>query len=91
MLYLTHSRVGRENLVLRHSVTYFPSNSGNIACWVSGGTERCPLPRHQSEETNINLNKYFNLFKFIFYFLENRDSTKIRGRVHAKEIEGGNF
>ena len=28
----THSRVGRGNLVLRHSVFYFLPNSGGIAC-----------------------------------------------------------
>ena len=31
-LYPTHSRVGRGNLVLRHSVPQFPPISGGIAC-----------------------------------------------------------
>ena len=29
-----HSRVGRANQVLRHSVPHFPPNSGGIACCV---------------------------------------------------------
>ena len=32
MLYPIHSRVGRENLVLRHSVPHFPPISGGIVC-----------------------------------------------------------
>ena len=32
MLYPAHSRVGRENVVLRHSVPHFLPNSGGIAC-----------------------------------------------------------
>ena len=31
-LYPAHSKVGRENLVLRHSVPHFLPNSGGIAC-----------------------------------------------------------
>ena len=45
------------NLVLRHSrshldtsVLYFPPNSGGVS---SGGTQRCALPRYQSEEMKI--------------------------------------
>ena len=34
-LYPAHSRVGRENLVLSHSVPHFLPNSGSIACWVA--------------------------------------------------------
>ena len=34
-LYPAHSRVGRGNLVLRHSVPHFLPNSGGIACWVA--------------------------------------------------------
>ena len=34
-LHPAHSRVGRGNLVLRHSVLYCPPNSGGIACWVT--------------------------------------------------------
>ena len=34
-LYPAHSRVGRGNLVLRHSVPHFLPNSGAIACWVA--------------------------------------------------------
>ena len=34
-LFPAHSRVGRGNLVLRHSVAHFPPNSGGIACWVA--------------------------------------------------------
>ena len=31
-LYSAHSRVGRGNLVVRHSVSHFLPNSGGIAC-----------------------------------------------------------
>ena len=31
-LYPAHGRVGRGNLVLRHSVPNFPMNSGGIKC-----------------------------------------------------------
>ena len=34
-LYPAHSRVGRGNLVLRHSVSHFLPNSGDIACCVA--------------------------------------------------------
>ena len=34
-LYPIHNRVGRGNLVLRHSVTHFLLNSGGIAYWVA--------------------------------------------------------
>ena len=33
-LYPAHCRVGRENIVLKHSVTHFLPNSGGIACWM---------------------------------------------------------
>ena len=33
--YPAHSRLDSGNIVLRHSVPHFPSNSG-IACWVAG-------------------------------------------------------
>ena len=32
MLYPVHSRVGRGNLVLRHSISHFPPKSGGVAC-----------------------------------------------------------
>ena len=35
MLYPAHSRVDRENLVLRHFESHFPPNSRGIACWVA--------------------------------------------------------
>ena len=35
MLYPAHSRVGRGNLVLRHSVPHFSPSSGGIACCVA--------------------------------------------------------
>ena len=41
--------------MLRHSAPHFQSNSKED-CVLSGGTQRRALPRHQSE--NINLNKY---------------------------------
>ena len=34
-LYPAHWRVGRGNLVLRHSVPHFLPYSGGIACWVA--------------------------------------------------------
>ena len=34
-LYPAHSRVGRGNLVLKHSVPHFPPSSGGIAYWVA--------------------------------------------------------
>ena len=34
-LYPAHSRVGSENLVLRHSVPHSPPSSEGIACWVA--------------------------------------------------------
>ena len=34
-LYPAHSRVGRGNLVLRHSIPPFLPNFGGIACWVA--------------------------------------------------------
>ena len=46
-LYYAHSRVGRENLVLRHLIVHFPPISG------SGGTQRRVLPGHQSEEMEM--------------------------------------
>ena len=49
-LYFAHSRVGRGNLVLRHSFPHLPPNSGGIAWWVA---ELRALPRHQSEEMEI--------------------------------------
>ena len=32
---IPHTRVGRGNLVLRHSVSHFPMVSGGIVCWVA--------------------------------------------------------
>ena len=34
-LYPAHSRIGRGNLVLRHTVSHFPLSSGGIAWWVA--------------------------------------------------------
>ena len=55
-LYSAHSRIGRGNLELRHSVSHFPS------CVWSGGTQRRALPRRRTPEhrnKNINVNKYY--------------------------------
>ena len=41
MLYSAHSRAGRGNLVLRHSVPYFSTNSGGIAYWVAELNAAC--------------------------------------------------
>ena len=55
-LYPAHSRVGRGNLVLKHSIPHFYAEFWRH--WVlSGGTQRHALPRHQCEEMKIN--KYF--------------------------------
>ena len=61
-LYPAHSRVGRGNLLLRHSVPHFLPNSGGIACL--------------GAELNAALNldpraeKWKHKFKKIFHFLE---------------------
>ena len=52
MLYSTHSKVGKENLVLRHSIPHFLPNSGGIACWAIKLNATLRL-RHQSEEMEI--------------------------------------
>ena len=44
--FCTHSRAGRGNLMLSHSVPHFPPISEGIACWVA--ELRSSLPRHQS-------------------------------------------
>ena len=31
-LYPVHNRVGKDNLVFKHSVLHFPPNSGSTAC-----------------------------------------------------------
>ena len=54
-LYLAHSRVGRGNLVLRHSVPHFLPNSGGIASWVTELNSSTPERRNGK----INLSKYF--------------------------------
>ena len=51
-LYLADTRVGRGNLVLKHSVSYFSPNSGGIA-YVSGGTQPRALPQHLCEDMKI--------------------------------------
>ena len=50
----THDKVVRGNLVLRHSVPYFPPSSGGIVCWVA---ELNAALYHSIR--NINVNKYF--------------------------------
>ena len=57
-LYPAHSRVGRGNLVLRHSVPQFPPNSGGIACWAElNNTRFASTP--EGRNGNIHLSKYF--------------------------------
>ena len=61
-LYPAHSRVGRENLVLRYSVPHFLPNSGGIACWVT------ELNAALNLDTRVKKWKY--KFKEIFHLLE---------------------
>ena len=61
-LYPAHSRVGRRNLVLRHSVPHFPPSFGGIACWVAELNAALCL------DTRAKKWKY--KCKKIFYFLE---------------------
>ena len=58
-LYTAQSRVGRRNLVLRHSVPHFLQNSGGIACWVA--ELNCLKLASTPERRNgiITLSKYF--------------------------------
>ena len=46
------SGVGRENLVIKHTVSHFQPNPGGIA-FMSGRTQRGALIRHQSEKIKI--------------------------------------
>ena len=55
-LYPAH-RVGRGNLVLRHSVPHFPPNSGGIDCWWKSMPRFSSTPERRNG--NINVNKYF--------------------------------
>ena len=57
-LYPAHSRVGRGNLVLWHSVPLFLPNSGGIACWVAQLNAALCLDTSW-RNGNINLSKYF--------------------------------
>ena len=57
MLYPAHSRVGRGNLVLRHSVPNFSLNSGSVACV---GTQR------RTEAKRRNGNIYVNIINISF-------------------------
>ena len=57
-LYLAHGKVGRRNLVIRHSVPDFLPNSGGITCWVAEINARFASTPEQ-RNGNINLNKYF--------------------------------
>ena len=52
-LYPAHSRVGRGNLVLIHSVRLFPTNSGDIAIGVSELNAAFCLDARAREEIEI--------------------------------------
>ena len=54
-LYPAHSKVGKGNLVLRHSVPHVPPHSGGIACSVAELNALLCL-----DTRKINLNKYSN-------------------------------
>ena len=51
-LYLAHSRIGRGNLILGHSVAHFRAEFW-MHCVLSGGTQRRALPRYQGKEIKI--------------------------------------
>ena len=51
-MYPAYSRVGRGNLVLRHSRSPLSAEFWKH-CVLSGGIQHRALPRHQSEEINI--------------------------------------
>ena len=59
-LYPAHSKVGRGNLVLRHSVQPLSTNSGSIACWEAKINATLCFATPERKNENINLNKYFN-------------------------------
>ena len=61
-LYPAHSRVGRGNLVSRHSVPHFLPNSEGIACWVAERNAVLWL------DTRAKKRKY--KFKQVFHLLE---------------------
>ena len=63
MLYPAHIRVGRVNIVLRHSVPHFSPNSWGIARWVAELNAALCL---DARARNENICK----FKSIFHFLE---------------------
>ena len=57
-LYPAHRRMGRWNLVLRHSVPRFLPNLGGFACQVTElHAALCLEPERRNE--HINFNKYF--------------------------------
>ena len=57
-LYPAHCSVGRENLVLRHSVPHFLPNSGDIVWWVAKLNVALNLDT-RARNGNINVSKYF--------------------------------
>ena len=61
-LYTTHSRVGKGNLVLRHSVPHFPPSSGGIAC--------CMAELNAALSFDTRAYKWKYKFKQIFHLIE---------------------
>ena len=63
-LYAAHSRVGRGNLILRHSIPHFSPKSGVIA-HCSGGTQRRVFLRHQTKKLKYTFKYFFIIIMVI--------------------------